>query len=285
MRKFPIGILSDSLRLGLREGIKKAAEMGVDGVQVYAVAGETAPENMTKAVRRDLLNFTRDLGLQFSAICGDLGGHGFTIAEDNEARVERSMRIMDLALDLGCRVVTTHIGVVPADEKSPRRAAMASACARLARYGDSVGACFAVETGPEPSATLRGFLDGLGARGVGVNLDPANLAMVVGEDAAHAVKNLAPYIVHTHAKDGVMLKKTDPRAIYDFFAEGGIGDLRIGDYFREVPLGQGQIDWPEYLKALEDIGYEGFLTIEREVGEDPEKDIAEAVEFLRGQMR
>ena len=34
------------------------------------------------------------------------------------------------------------------------------------------------------------------------------------------------------------------------------------------------------VSALEDIGYRGFLTIEREVGEDPAADIALAVSFL-----
>ena len=75
-------------------------------------------------------------------------------------------------------------------------------------------------------------------------------------------------------------KCPDPRVIYDFFAEGGIGDLRLDDYFKEVPLGQGGVDFDGYMKALEDIGYTGFLTIEREVGENPAADIALAVEFL-----
>ncbi len=39
--------------------------------------------------------------------------------------------------------------------------------------------------------------------------------------------------------------------------------------------------FPAYLKALEDIGYRGFLTIEREVGDHPERDIATAVDFLK----
>jgi len=43
----------------------------------------------------------------------------------------------------------------------------------------------------------------------------------------------------------------------------------------------GDVVFPSYLKALEDIGYHGFLTIEREVGDDPEKDIREAVAFLK----
>jgi sugar phosphate isomerase/epimerase len=53
----------------------------------------------------------------------------------------------------------------------------------------------------------------------------------------------------------------------------------------EVPLGEGSVDWPNYLKALEEIGYNGFLTIEREVGDDPERDIRAAVEFLKNQMK
>ena len=113
-----------------------------------------------------------------------------------------------------------------------------------------------------------------------VNLDPANVVMVTGDDPVRAVYTLKDYIVHTHAKDGRMLRKTDPRVIYDFFAEGGIGDLRLDDYFKEVPLGQGGVDFDGYMKALEDIGYTGFLTIEREVGENPAADIALAVEFL-----
>ena len=53
-------------------------------------------------------------------------------------------------------------------------------------------------------------------------------------------------------------------------------------YFEEVPLGTGTVDFPAYLAALEEIGYTGYLTIEREVGADPAGDIALAANFLRG---
>ena len=52
------------------------------------------------------------------------------------------------------------------------------------------------------------------------------------------------------------------------------------DSFLEVPLGEGSVPFKEYLEALTDIGYKGFLTIEREVGDKPEVDIRKAVEFL-----
>jgi sugar phosphate isomerase/epimerase len=151
----------------------------------------------------------------------------------------------------------------------------------LGAYADSVGAYFAVETGPEPSARLRKFLDSLPSNGVRVNLDPANLWMVCHDDPVQAVHNLAPYIVHTHAKDGDYYQHIDADMVYDMFAAGGIENIQITDYFLEKALGQGQVPWKQYLDALTEVGYTGYLTIEREVGPDPAKDIAEAIRFLR----
>lgn len=276
-----IGVMVDSFRLPLKEGIKKAKELGAEGIQIYAVSGEMAPENMSSSKRKELLNYIKDNGLVVSALCGDLGGHGFAIKEDNPARIERSKRIMDLAKDLETSVVTTHIGVIPSDPNHDRFKVLQEACEQLGEYGDKVGAYFAIETGPEKTETLKRFLDSLHSRGVKVNYDPANLVMVSGDDPVKGVYNLKDYIVHTHAKDGIMKKQSDPEVVYGFFAEGGIEDFRLEDYFVEVPLGKGQVDFPAYIKALRDIGFDGFLTIEREVGENPEKDIREAVDFLK----
>ncbi|HHW56106.1 MAG TPA: sugar phosphate isomerase/epimerase [Clostridia bacterium] len=276
-----IGVIVDSFRLPLKEAIKKAKEVGAEGIQIYAVSGEMAPENLTPSKRKELLNYIKDNGLVVSALVGDFGGHGFAIKEDNPKRIEASKRIMDLAKDLETNVVTTHIGVIPSDPNHDRYKILQEACEQLGEYGDKVGAYFAIETGPEKTETLKKFLDSLKSRSVAVNYDPANLVMVTGDDPVKGVYTLKDYIVHTHAKDGIMKKQTDPEIIYNFFAEGGIGDLRLEDYFEEVPLGKGQVDFKAYLAALRDIGYDGFLTIEREVGENPEKDIKEAVEFLK----
>ena len=281
---FKIGVMADSFRLPIREGIKKSAEVGAAGLQLYAVAGEMDPDNLDAAARQDLLQFIKDQGLVVAAVCGDLGGHGFAVAEDNPAKIEKSKKIVDLAKDLESNVITTHIGVIPEAETDVRKV-MRDACNELGAYAESVGACFAIETGPETAKVLKGFLDELDTKGVRVNYDPANLVMVTGDDPVEGVRTLGDYIVHTHAKDGIMRQKTDPKVIYDYFAEGGIEDMRLSDYFLETPLGQGQVDWPAYLKALEEIGYNGFLTIEREVGEDPEKDIREAVVFLQNLLR
>ena len=110
---------------------------------------------------------------------------------------------------------------------------------------------------------LKAFLDSLGAKGLRVNYDPANLVMVAGDDPVAGVYTLKDYIVHTHAKDGI---KTGENS------------------FLEVPLGTGGVDWDKYIAALNDIGYTGYLTVEREVGEDPAADIVMAVNFLREKL-
>jgi sugar phosphate isomerase/epimerase len=155
---------------------------------------------------------------------------------------------------------------------------MQEACGELARYADSINAHFAIETGPETSAVLKRFLDGLHSTGVAVNLDPANLVMVTGDDPVGAVHNLTDYIVHTHAKDGVMLQRTNPEHIYGITPLPG--ELEGISFFREVPLGTGRVSFAPYLKALEEIGYRGFLTIEREAGADPAADILIAKNHL-----
>lgn len=259
-----IGVMLESFQTDLRVAVERAAKLGVQGIQAYASYGELAPENMTGTKTAEWLDIVKSHGLVFSAICGDLGGHGFEDAEDNKDRVERSKRIIDLAKKLECDVVTTHIGTVPAEECA-KKEVMRAACRELALYADSIGAAFAVETGPETAVVLCDFLDSLGAGGVRVNFDPANLIMLVNDDPVNGVLTLQKYIVHTHAKDGIQLTANPVT-------------------FEEVPLGQGGVKWDAYLKMLDHIGYKGFLTIEREVGETPEADIKLAADFLKEKL-
>ncbi len=281
MKQFPIGVIVDSFRTDIPTAVKKAAACGAQGIQVYATRGAMSPDELVGAKRKEFLDIVKSNGLVISALCGDLGGGGFIHKDLNRQRVDYSKKILDLAKELETDIVTTHIGVVPSDPNHDRFKIMQEACRELAEYADSIDAHFAVETGPETSADLKMFLDSLDSTGVGVNLDPANLVMVTGDDPVKAVHNLKKYIVHTHAKDGKQIFYLDPEVVYGINKDVIVTD----DSFIEVPLGEGSVDWPNYLKALEDIGYNGFLTIEREVGDNPERDIRAAVEFLKNQMK
>lgn len=278
-----IGAMVESFRLDFKAGVEKAAELGIEGIQAYATYGELAPENITADKIKEVLDIVKSNGLVFSAICGDFG-HGFMNPEENDIYVEKSKRVLDLAKKLECNVVTTHIGTVP-EEECETKEIMRKACRDLALYADSVDAAFAVETGPEKGRILGEFLDSIGAGGVRVNFDPANLVMCVDERPENALKYLGKYVVHTHAKDGIMLKKKIDTAI-------SIGDeakdhqalLDMGHKYLELPLGEGDVNFDIYLTALAATGFNGFLTIEREVGDTPEKDISLAVNFLRDKI-
>ncbi len=275
MYKFPIGVMLDSFRMDAKDAIQKASQMGAKGLQMYATSGEFAPENMTSTKRKEILDMVKSNGLVFSALCGDLG-RGFGNRELNAELIEKSKRILDLAKALETNIVTTHIGVVPNDKNHERYKIMQEACFELSRYADEMDAHFAIETGPEIATTLKMFLDDLGSKGVAVNFDPANFVMVTGDDPVKGVHTLKDYIVHTHAKDGKKLRESNPEIIYRIIDE----EANQGDAYIELPLGEGNVDFDNYLKALDEIGYRGFLTIEREVGEDPAADIGKAMDFL-----
>ena len=284
MSKFKIGVMVDSFRLPIPDGVRKAHELGADGIQVYVVAGEMTPEALDGEKRKAFRELVAANNLEISAICGDLGGHGFQIEAENAEKIRRSEAIVDLAVDLGTKVVTTHIGVVPADESSPVYANQLKVCKILGEYAEKRGVTFAIETGPETAEHLAAFLRKVDSKGIGVNLDPANLVMVQNDDPVKAVYALKDFIVHTHAKDGVQYKPCDPVKVYDAFAEGGVEGLNIGELFNELPLGEGKVDWPNYLAALTEVGYNGYLTIEREVGANPEADIRTAINFLKSKI-
>ncbi|OMF27606.1 xylose isomerase [Paenibacillus sp. FSL H8-0548] len=282
-----IGVIVDSFQVGVKEGLLKAKQVGADGVQMYAVSGELDPANLSAAARKEWKSYIQSLGLEISALVGDLGGHGFQDAAANHQKIEKSKRIMELGMELGTNIITTHIGIVPDDKNSQIYASMHAACEELASFASSMNAYFAIETGPETSAHLKTFLDSLGTKGVAVNFDPANMVMVTGDDPVQGVHLLKEYIVHTHAKDGVKLGNVDPRDVYGYYGyektlnhEQVAAMAESGDGFREVPLGEGSVEWAAYLHALNEIGYKGYLTIEREVGTSPEADISKAVQFL-----
>ena len=219
-------------------------------------------------------------------MCGDIARTHFGVTAEWQDRVELHKRVVDVAAVLGTKVITTHIGVIPADKTDPVYPIMVESIGKAAEYSASRGTVFAIETGPEKADVLLQLLQDVNSKGLGVNLDPANLRMVSCEDPVHAVELLGKYIVHTHAKDGINTYPGLAAAAYHMLGPDGLP--RVFDQpaatFQEVPLGQGQVPWDGYLAALKKAGFDGFLTIERECGDDPEGDIRLAVDFLKSKL-
>lgn len=273
-----LGVITNSFNKPTKEAILAAKALGADGVQIYAARGDFNYETLTDGEIEEYKKLLADNGMVISALCGDLGHPGFQNPAIIPERIAATKGIVDLAVKLGTSVVTTHVGVIPEYETSPKFQMMLAALREIGDYAHARGVTLAIETGPEIATTLLKFVNCAGD-GVGVNLDPANFVMVTGQDPAEAVYLIGKKIVHTHVKDGVMFKKVDPNAIYnDADVEDEIKDSRL---FLEVPVGEGSVNWDRYIRALRDVGYDGFLTIEREVGADPAADIKTAIDFMK----
>ncbi len=271
------GVVTESLKQPLDKAFKTANELGVTGVQIYATYGAFSPDQITENDKKLYKQLLKDNGLEVTALCADMGGAGFEIDADNAQRIDVTKRIADLAAEFGAKAITSHIGVIPDDKRHPTYDIMLRALSKCGEHAKSVGVTMAIETGPEKARTLLRFLKDTNG-GVGVNLDPANFTMVTAQDAADAVHILKDYIVHTHLKDGVKLSyEFTPEEIY----HGEHKKKTSEKVYREMPIGSGDVNWDEYVTALMDIGYDGYLTIEREAGEQPLDDIRGAVKFIK----
>jgi sugar phosphate isomerase/epimerase len=259
MNRFKIGVRLESLGLPLRRALAQVEGLGVGGVQVDA-AGDLAPNRLTETGRRDFRNLLRAHNLELTALGCPLR-RGLDVAEDQEPRLEHVRKVMSLSYDLGARRVIVEAGKVPAeDDTSPRAKLLTEALTALGQHGDRIGVVLALESGLDSGAMLRAYLDRFDTGSLGVNFDPANM-LLNGHNVLESVRALHGKIVHTHAKDARAGRASRPA--------------------QEVPLGHGDIDWMAYLAALEEIEYRGWLTIERETGDDRLADITAAVSFLR----
>jgi L-ribulose-5-phosphate 3-epimerase len=262
MGRLKIGVCVESLGLPLRRGLAEAQRMRAVGVQ-FDAAGDLAPDKLSETGRRELRHLLRTHDLELTALGCPLR-RGLDTAEDQQPRIEHVEKVMSLAFDLGPRVVVIQAGRVPdeAEEKSvaPRPRLLTEALRALGLYGDRVGVVLALETGLEPGAALRDYLNRFDSGSLGVNYDPANLLMN-GFAPVDSLRSLRGKVRHVHAKDARI---------------GGASRTA-----REVPLGHGDIDWLELLGVLEEVDYHGWLTVERDGGDDRLGDVAGGVDFLR----
>lgn len=256
--RMKVGVVTTSLGLGKdwQQAVAKVAQMGAEGVQIWVTGYELGPE-LDQAQADEVRREIERQGLTLSATCGEVGG--FAEKEHWQQRVELTKQFLRVTARLGAKVMTGHIGVIPADESHPAWKNIYEALGTIARTCEETGVRYAAETGPEHPLVLRRMLEKVGSPYLGVNYDPANLVMQ-GYSPEAGLMVLREFVFHTHAKDGRQLGPNQAQ---------------------EVPLGQGDVCFPLYLRRLQEIGYGGFLAIEREGGTDRIGDVTRAIEFLR----
>jgi sugar phosphate isomerase/epimerase len=188
---------------------------------------------------------------------------GFGDPATRPERLERFRWGLARTRELGLTDIMLHAGFIPEASDAGRRSFL-DTLAQVSDLARTAGVTVAFETGQESAALLRRTLDELRCSNLKVNFDPANMLLYDKDDPLRVVELLAPDIQSVHVKDA-----NRPR-------EKGV-------WGEEVPLGQGQTNTREFIKALQRVGYRGPLYIEREVGTQAERfqDIQHGVRFLR----
>lgn len=188
---------------------------------------------------------------------------GYVNPRTRAERVEKSKETSDLAKFLGIDRVAAHIGFIPEDPAEPLYVAVVEAVRKVADYCRGNGQRFALETGQETASVLLRFIHDVGRDNLTVNFDPANMIIYGSGEPISALRLVADYVDGVHCKDATWPTE-----------EGQLGC--------QVTLGRGDVAIEKFIKALKEIGYNGPLTVEREIaGEQQMKDIMEAIKLLK----
>ena len=170
----------------------------------------------------------------------------------------------DFAKKFGVTDVITHMGFIPENPNDPAFAPLCAAIKSVAEHLERNGQYLLFETGQEtPVAMLRCF-EYVGYNNLGVNLDTANLILYGKANPVDSLEVFGKYVRNIHAKDGRY--PTNGRALGD--------ETRIGD---------GKVDFVAFFKKLHELGYDSYVTIEREIeGDEQTADIIHASDYLSG---
>jgi len=274
MEKWPIGVFA-SVDAGLGVHLDVVQELKIPTIQVHAPHKQSRTPEAAKA----FLDRCNTAGIQITCVFGGFDGEsyadipttkstvGLVPPETRAARIEEMKEISDFARLLGCQTVALHIGFVPEDRNSEEYKAIVVETQHLLDHVKVNSQNLNLETGQESADHLLDFISDVARDNLKINFDPANMILYGTGDPIAALQRVGHLVASVHCKDAT------------WAAEGKRGI----EWGAEVPLGEGDVGMATYLRTLKEIGYEGPLTIEREIPEDREQqkaDIGKAVSLL-----
>jgi L-ribulose-5-phosphate 3-epimerase len=258
MKPLRLGIVVESTGLPVRQAIAQASKMTADGVQADAV-GDLSPALLGETGRREFRNLLRSYNQELAALNVPLR-RGLDSAENLQPRLDHLRKVMQLAFDLGASRVVVPCPKIPDDQTTPRGQTLREALLALGAIGDRIGTVLALEIGFDPAEKVRDYLAGFDTGSLKVTYDPANMLMH-GHDPLASLTPLKELLAHVHARDA--------------------RSSSLSRGLEEVPLGAGDVDWMAFTATLQVLNFDGFLTVEREQGDNKLRDVANGVKFLR----
>ena len=260
---------------GVKDCIRKAAEMGAMGLDFVEVG---LPYNEYLSYAKDIGAYCREIGIEPVCFCT---GAEFLRCEHIQEETERVKRNVDIAAAYGCRVFRHDIsrGFPAGDARSYDDAIeiVSPAVREIACYAEARGIVSTTENHgffSQDSCRVEKLILSVNEPNFGALVDIGNF-LCADEDCMTAVRRLAPYCRHAHAKDFYRKSAEDPSPGEGWFQSRG------GNYLCGAILGQGEIAVQDCIEVLRQGGYNGMLTLEFEGREDPMQGVALGMEELK----
>jgi sugar phosphate isomerase/epimerase len=274
MQPWQIGVFT-SVDAGLGVHLDVAQDLGIPTVQVHAPHAGTRNQAAADAFKRKCA----DAGITVTCVFGGFEGEsyadiattartvGLVPEATRAARLQEMKEISDFAKLLGCNTVGLHVGFVPADRNGDSYKGLLAGTRDLLDHVAQNGQNLHLETGQETADHLLEFLHDVSRPNLFINFDPANMILYGTGDPIAALKQVGKYVRSVHCKD----------------AKWAAPEVRGKEWGTEVALGEGDVNIETYLRTLNDLGYRGPLTIEREIAHDrvrQKRDIGAAAALL-----
>ncbi|MGC2399972.1 MAG: sugar phosphate isomerase/epimerase family protein [Acidobacteriaceae bacterium] len=251
--------------------IKRVHDLGFSNCQIFF-------EHLTLDDVNPLLKALSKYGVEVSAVSEhNPGPRVFNFYEgpltvgivppanpNRRARIQALKLAADFARQCNIPSVHTHLGFIPENPNDPIYPQAIAAIREVAGYCKEQGRMLLAETGEDTPITMLRMIQDVGTDNIFVNLDTANLILCGKGNPVDAMDVFGHLVRGVHAKDGLF--PTDPR-----------------NFGREVPIGQGRVDFPALFKRFKGVNYAGAITIEREIeGPRQTTDILQSQLFLQG---
>ncbi len=272
MERWAVGVFA-SIDAGLGVRLEVAQQLGIKTIQLHA----PHQSSRTKENAESFLARLGELGIELTCVFAGFEGEsyadipttqrtvGLVPPETQEARTAEMKAIADFAHLLGCRAVGLHLGFIPHDTSDPSYQKIVEITQGLCDHCQNLGQTLHLETGQETADGLLQFIADVGRDNLKVNFDPANMILYGTGEPIEALKKIGRHVASVHCKDA------------KWAANPG------QEWGQEVPLGEGDVNIEAYLRTLQEIGYQGPLTIEREIPQEPERqkqEVGHAVTLL-----
>ncbi|MBR6052519.1 MAG: AMP-binding protein [Clostridia bacterium] len=230
-----------------------AEATGFSGIELHNINGPLFTErdgafygHAAAATKRKL--YDRKLSVPCLDVLSDPAATPFDRAKDE------ILRCLAIAGDLGIRMLRVRTDSTDADEAREKTARLIEATLPEA---EAQGVTILLETSGVFAKTevLRDILEQFASDRLAALWEVAEAYLVGGDDPETVVRNLGAYVRHVHFSD----------------------IARTKDGCTHVLMGEGEIPFPDVMRALRSVNYDGFLSLVWDPAWCPELDDMEIV--------